>query len=86
METIHKGLHTHRLSKNPLEKKFADEWNQMNEQSYVLEYILAKESNHPRGEMTDRDAEVAATVIQWLGSNVGQCFLNTVLEHSENNS
>jgi hypothetical protein len=29
---------------------------------------------------TQRDAIVAATVIQWLGSNVGRCFLAEVLK------
>lgn len=28
-----------------------------------------------RGGLTKRDREVAATVIQWLGTNIGMCFL-----------
>jgi hypothetical protein len=31
-------------------------------------------------ELTQRDATVAATVIQWLGSNVGWSFLNECVE------
>lgn len=30
--------------------------------------------------VTKREAEVAATVIQWLGTNVGFCWLETVLK------
>jgi hypothetical protein len=41
----------------------------------TLDYLLAKDCNFPNGEVTARDREVAATVIQWLGSSVGQCFL-----------
>lgn len=31
-------------------------------------------------EVSDRDREVAATVIQWLGSPVGNNFLRELLE------
>lgn len=30
-------------------------------------------------EITQRDAEIVATVVQWLGSNVGMCFLGQAL-------
>ena len=76
----HKGLHRYRLKQNPLEKKFAEEWERRNEDGRygVLDYILAKDNNNPTG-VTDRDAEVAATIIQWLGSPIGRNFLDTVL-------
>ncbi len=35
------------------------------------------------GEITQRDATVAASVIQWLGSHVGQGFLAEVLSKPE---
>lgn len=80
----HKGLHTHRLSQNPLEKKFAKAWelhNNINQNGYnVLDYMLAEDNNRPQGEVKKRDRVVAATVIQWLGSPVGQNFLNEVLK------
>jgi hypothetical protein len=44
----------------------------------TLDYLLAKNCNDPNGEVTDRDREVAATVIQWLGSPVGQDFVAEV--------
>ena len=37
----------------------------------------------PKGEVTERDKVVAATVIQWLGSPVGQFFIGNVLEKQE---
>lgn len=81
METRHKGLHRYRFEDNPLEKKFAEAWQERNDRGRhgVLEYLLAADNNHPAGEMSDRDAEVAATVVQWLGSHVGRCFLDDVL-------
>ena len=44
----------------------------------TLDYLLATD-NRPCGDVTPRDAEVAATVIQWLGSPVGQRFVKEVL-------
>lgn len=90
MKLKHKGMSTHRWEQNPLEKKFAKEWDKLNTINRVgsntLDYMLAKNNNHPEGEVTKRDITVAATVIQWLGSPVGQCFLNEVLKgHIKNN-
>lgn len=49
----------------------------------TLDYMLAEIPNEPRGEVTARDRVVAATVIQWLGSPVGRCFLRDMLEKIE---
>lgn len=79
----HTGRSTYRFKQNPREKLFADHWKKANDpdrRQGVLDFLLAEDSNHPRGEVTDRDAEVAATVIQWLGSPVGQWFLRDVHE------
>ena len=74
-----KGLSTHRFKQNPLEMKFALEWETMNaNRNGTLDYMLAGKTNRPDGEVTDRDRVVAATVIQWLGSPVGQCFLRDI--------
>jgi hypothetical protein len=82
------GLHQYRFRDNPLEEKYAKEWEKRNiswitndlDGKGTLDYLLAKDSNYPAGEVTDRDREVAATVIQWLGSPVGQGFIKDVLE------
>lgn len=54
----------------------------------TLENILLPESTHNKGpfdafrsltgELSERDAFVAASVIQWLGTNCGQGFLHDV--------
>jgi len=84
IEIKHVGHNHQRLSREPLEKIFADEWRELNSGiargQGPLAYMLAENRNYPRDEVTDRDAMVAATVIQWLGSNVGQCFLSGVME------
>lgn len=73
----HVGLHPYRFEGNPLEERFADSWKKMNEDGRVLEYILSLD-NRPE-PVSLRDEIVAATVIQWLGSPVGQGFLREVM-------
>ena len=75
------GRHHYRLKNNPIEKLFAETWEDQNRATGgTLDYLLAKDPNHPAGEVTPRDREVAATVIQWLGSPVGQNFLKDTLK------
>lgn len=79
----HEGMSTHRLSQNPLEAKFAEAWAKLHDghrkDNGTLEYLLSPTNRSMDTTMTDRDAVVAATVIQWLGSPVGQGFLAEVL-------
>jgi len=74
-----KGMHQNRFAKNFLEKVYAKAWEEINLDDHdhgILEYLLAENNSRPQhGEVTDRDRVVAATVIQWLGSAVGQSFL-----------
>jgi hypothetical protein len=86
-----KGRSQHRFRDNPLELSFAQAWEKMNtnvsgreDGRGVLDYLLAEDPNDPRGEVTERDREVAATVIQWLGSPVGQGFIREVLIGNRN--
>jgi hypothetical protein len=77
----HRGMHFDRTKKEPLERAFAVAWQELNETSRhsTLEYMFAEDNNRPRdGEVSERDQLVANTVIQWLGSPVGQCFLGRV--------
>lgn len=78
------GINHKRLkaSQNKLEKKFSRRWNKINSGNHaILDYILSEdnlsEDNHQVGP-SDRDQEVAATVIQWLGTEVGREFLDSV--------
>lgn len=79
-----KGLHQHRLSNDPLERAFAEEWEEQNttfpgRKHGILDYLLSPDSFNEVIESSERDREVAATVIQWLGSPVGNSFLCKVL-------
>lgn len=79
-----KGLH-HRRIEEPInfrERLFAEQWEYENEgttRTPLLEHIL-----HYR--VSDRDITVAATVVQWLGSNVGQSFLREVAQKAAKGS
>lgn len=76
---IHTGLKAYRLGddgpSSAREKAFAEQWQQ--EQDHDLLAYLLGEANH-KGEVSERDAQVAATVIQWLGTSVGQAFVEKV--------
>lgn len=65
---------------DPREVAFAKKWREDNELGHTLEYLLSETPNERDGVVTDRDREVAATVIQWLGSTVGMCFLRDVID------
>ena len=83
-----KGLSTHRFKDNPKEKVFAQAWEDQNnfdnsDSRQTLDYLLAVKINEPMGEVTDRDRQVAATVIQWLGSSVGQCWLAATQQEAD---
>lgn len=77
MRELHHGVHRHRLKDNPEEKAFADAWQQQQQTGYLLDHLLDCSNSswsHPPSA-SKAAVEVAATVIQWLGSPVGQNFL-----------
>ncbi len=69
----HEGKSIHRLKQNPIEKLFHNNWIREQEQGHILQYLLGDDNR--RAHLAERDELVAATVIQWLGSPVGQGFL-----------
>lgn len=91
----HVGLHHERLLKkqnNPRERAFAKAWSR--EARETLQALMlvgsAPLTEHPAltaimnrrrtAYVIDaRDAEIVATVIQWLGSNCGMAFLSEAL-------
>lgn len=73
-----KGKNTHRWAQNPLEQRFAEAWSQQQEFSYTLDYLLSDRVNE-RQPVSEETQVAVATVIQWLGSPVGQGFLEEVL-------
>jgi len=73
----HEGRAAYRLRDNPVERKYHDAWKRENEQGDLLAWLLGDGAH--KGTPTERDAMVAATVVQWLGSPVGQNFVSRVL-------
>jgi hypothetical protein len=71
----HKGLSANRLSTNSDEQAYADAWTEQAEN--ILGKLLYGDDKHRRN-VTLREAQVAATVIQWLGSQIGQGFIEQV--------
>ena len=69
----HVGFHAHRLDTMPREKVFADAWKAENHHSTAT-------ATHLIPDITKRDAQVAATMMQWLGSPVGFCWLTDALK------
>lgn len=75
---LHKGFHEIRLTQNnPREGAFSTKWKEGNNRpnGFQLVQMLIP-------ECTERDTEVAATIIQWLGSNAGMCFLSNIIRES----
>lgn len=84
-----RGLHANRYQREALERAYALAWqlhctekiSVSGNRPDMLDYLLATDQSHPVvARASDRDREVAATVIQWLGSPVGQGFVQGVLE------
>jgi hypothetical protein len=74
MARKHRGMHAHRLNREPEERRFANAWREQ-QRGNTLDYLL-DEANRGVATASERDDTVAATVIQWLGSPVGQHFLS----------
>ena len=70
----HAGDKGYRFKSNPEEKLFIDAWVKENRLGHILEYLVGDGTK--RGEITQRDATIAAAVVQWFGSPVGRCFLS----------
>ena len=79
------GLSPHRWADNPLELKYAQAWDRINDVtrpgSDLIEWLLGDGSKPV--EVSERDRLVAATVVQWLGSPVGQSFVQEVLDEHD---
>ena len=75
MENV--GLNIHRLADNPLELAYAREWDRLNINYDILAWIIGE--GNTKGNPSERDYQIAATVIQWLGSPIGRNFVEDVL-------
>ncbi len=81
IEDRYRGISDHRLAFNPLEQRFAENWQELCKRGQ-LEYMLSSRVNE-RMPVEDKDQKVANTIIQWLGTPVGQAFLEDVLFSEE---
>lgn len=87
--------HRLNFDNSDLENAFSEKWAKENKPDRALNYgggILQDLFYRPEAagfklftpkralEITNRDRMVAATVVQWLGSNVGFCFLEECLK------
>jgi len=74
LKTKNRGKNYKRIFKNPIERKFAKLWDDLNDvkdSKDIIEALL-------RDEVTDRDRMVAATVFQWLGVSGGSDGVDTI--------
>ena len=79
MSKRHQGRNRHRLDQNPQERKFARLWEHENRHPRsIVDYLMNGDGGLAPKSATDEQCEVAATVIQWLGSPVGEGFLRDV--------
>ena len=95
---LQRGYNAHRLEhpESNLEKLYAEAWDELCQPKLhtlsMPDSLFCgpkKDMFNPivpppnRTELTDRDRMVAATVIQWLGSNVGNSFVREVLAKND---
>lgn len=76
---LHRGLNCNRLHNdgNVLERKFAENFSQRVENGQI-DYILRHGGPSYTPPATAEEIVIACTVIQWLGTHVGQAFLREV--------
>ena len=72
-----KSRKSYRFADNPEELRFFDAWQEFNRDDVHLDSLLDERPvQHGRSPAcSERDQVVAETVIQWLGSPVGQSWL-----------
>lgn len=81
IDPAHVSLQERRLL-SPPERVFLEKWREdnvrhqaINSGFSTLEWILCPDGEKRPGLVSHRDAQVAASVIQWLGTNCGQGFI-----------
>jgi hypothetical protein len=85
------GINRNRLKHNKREKAFHDQWQQenapvsgVNHGHGILQDLFIEVpgpfQRHVIEVISQRDRMITATVIQWLGSNCGMCFLEESLK------
>ena len=72
-----KGLKTYRHESNPQEKIFHDKFIEMHPPGVAMAQIvkMTSENGTPKKYCSNSEIKLMITLIQWLGSPVGQYFL-----------
>lgn len=81
-ELDHNSYSPERLRFSAEEAVYLDKWQEENRRKAginsgytLLEHILCSKEQNPPAIVSQRDAYVAASVIQWLGTNCGLAFM-----------
>lgn len=87
IESFNEGLFHERTKTNDREKAFSDLWKKENKieswinQGYgTLQNIVMDHEQKPLFYITKNDRIIVATVVQWLGTNIGFNFLERALK------
>lgn len=86
-----RGFHASRYSREPLEKIFAEVWQEINDEKLnhntIIDYLFNQSSDQRYVEKRPEYEYVfASTIIQWLGSPVGQGFLQRIIKKAKRKS
>lgn len=76
-------MYTYRQQSNLKEKVYADRWEKVAEE-YLGSLLYGPNRSNEPDHLVQRDAIVAATLIQWLGSPIGEGFLKEVYDAINN--
>jgi hypothetical protein len=84
---LNAGRSTHRFKDNPEEKRFAAAWDDINKAptspgTRTLDYLISDDGVIAKVP-SKVERELAATVVQWLGSECGQFFLSELGYHRD---
>ena len=88
---MNRGLHYRRVKYNPREKALADHWEReckaqagFNFGHGIAQDLMCVPNKqgkfYMKHKLSAKDRMLMATVIQWLGSNCGICFLQDALK------
>lgn len=75
-----KTFKEHRFTNNPKEKIFVDEFIKQHNHGVDPDLIVFGQKGNsmsPKDYLSDREKDIVLSVIQWLGSPVGQGFLDS---------
>jgi hypothetical protein len=81
----YQGLFANRYASEPLEEAFALAWQEINELaggSHSHMAFLMDPANRDKMPLTEHEKSLSNTLIQWLGSPVGQGFIARAAEHA----